>query len=112
MIDKEAIMRKIESLPDADLKKIYPYLDTQLNILKNGNGKAVRPPCPIYSTLEGIYGLQLNKALSGAVSSEDALKETDALFTNALKGNLMIPYAQPSYDDTLENTLKLIDSLA
>ena len=103
---------RVSMYQDADLQKIYPYLDTQLNILKNGNGKAVRPPCPIYSTLEGIYGLQLNKALSGAVSSEDALKETDALFTNALKGNLMIPYAQPSYDDTLENTLKLIDSLA
>ena len=97
---------------DADVKKIYPYLDTQLGILKMGNGKAVRPPCPIYSTLEGIYGLQLNKVLSGSVSSADSLKETDTLFTNALTGNLMIPYGQPSYEDTLQNTQNLIDSLA
>jgi multiple sugar transport system substrate-binding protein len=97
---------------DAELKKIYPYLDAQLGILQSGNGKAVRPPCPIYSTLEGIYGLQLNKVLTGAVSSADALKETETLFTNALKGNLMIPYSQPSYEDTLENTKKLIKSLA
>jgi multiple sugar transport system substrate-binding protein len=97
---------------DAELKQIYPYLDAQLGILKSGNGKAVRPPCPIYSTLEGIYGLQLNKALTGSISSAHSLQETDTLFTTALKGNLMIPYAQPSYDDTLENTQKLIDSLA
>jgi multiple sugar transport system substrate-binding protein len=103
---------RLSMYQDADVKKIYPYLDAQLGILKNGNGKAVRPPCPIYSTLEGIYGLQLNKVLTGSVSSTDALKETDSLFTNALKGNLMIPYAQPSYEDTLENTQKLIDSLA
>jgi len=97
---------------DAELKQIYPYLDAQLGILKSGNGKAVRPPCPIYSTLEGIYGLQLNKVLTGSVSSADSLEETDTLFTNALKGNLMIPYSLPSYEDTLENTQKLIDSLA
>jgi len=97
---------------DADLKKIYPYLDTQLGILKMGDGKLVRPPCPIYSTLEGIYGLQLNKVLAGTATPADSLKETATLFNNALTGNLMIPYAQPSYADTLENTQKLIDSLA
>jgi multiple sugar transport system substrate-binding protein len=103
---------RLSMYQDADVKKIYPYLDTQLQILKQGNGKAVRPPCPIYSTLEGIYGLQLNKVLSGAATSADALKETDTLFKNALSGNLMIPYSQPSYDDTLENTIKLMQSLA
>ena len=97
---------------DADLIKIYPYLDTQLGILQMGDGKVVRPPCPIYSTLEGIYGLQLNKVLSGAAAADASLKETETLFTNALTGNLMIPYSQPSYADTLENTQKLIDSLA
>ena len=61
-------MAALSLYKDAELKKIYPYLDAQLGILKSGNGKAVRPPCPIYSTLEGIYGLQLNKVLTGAVS--------------------------------------------
>jgi hypothetical protein len=49
---------------------------------------------------------------AGSATAADALKETSTLFTNALTGNLMIPYAQPSYDDTLENTQKLVDSLA
>lgn len=97
---------------DADLKTYYPWLDTQLAILKMGDGKVVRPPCPIYSTLEGIYGLQLNEVLSGTLTAANSLKTTDALFTNALTNNLMIPYSQPSYEDTLANTQKLIDSLA
>ena len=34
------------------------------------------------------------------------------LWTNVLKGNFMIPYSLESYDDTLDNTKKLIASLA
>jgi multiple sugar transport system substrate-binding protein len=97
---------------DAELKAIYPYLDTQFKIMSQGNGKIVRPPCPIYSTLEGIYGLQINKVLAGAAAAADSLAETDTLFRNALTGNLMLPYQLESYDDTLENTKTLIDSLA
>ena len=97
---------------DADLNEVYPYLDTQLKILSQGNGKIVRPPVSIYSTLEGIYGLQINKVLAGDLSAEDSLAEADTLFRNALSGNLMLPYQLESYDDTYENTLKLIDDLA
>ncbi len=97
---------------DAELQEIYPYLDTQFKIMAQGNGKIVRPPMPIYSTLEGIYGLQINKVLAGAATPEQSLAETDTLWRNALTGNMLLPYQLESYDDTLENTIALIDSLA
>ena len=80
--------------------------------LQAGNGKIVRPPAPVYTTLEGIYGLNLNNTLSGAMSPEDCLKQTSSFFTNILKGNFLIPYNQPSFDDTLDATKALIKSLA
>ncbi|MBV7327233.1 extracellular solute-binding protein [Chloroflexi bacterium TSY] len=102
----------VSNYEDAELQEIYPYLDTQLKIMRQGNGKVVRPPMPTYSTLEGIYGLQLNRALDGSLSAEDALAETDLTWQNILKGNFMIPYQLESFDDTLESTQALIDQLA
>lgn len=97
---------------DADLLKIYPYLPAQIADLKRGNGKIVRPPCPVYTTLEGIYGLNLNKVLSGDTAPDAALKDTESFFSNILTGNFLIPYKQPTYDDTLDATKALIASLA
>ena len=97
---------------DPALGKLYPYLPLQLSLLKDANGKAVRPPAPVYTTLEGIYGLNLNRVLAGNSSPSDALSQTSSLFQNVLAGNYMIPYALPSYDDTLANTKALIASLA
>lgn len=97
---------------DPDLLEIYPYLDLQLKILQQGNGKVVRPPAPGYTTLEGVYGLQLNQALTGTLTPEDALAQTDTLWQNILAGLLLVPYSGESYDDTLENTQALIDRLA
>ena len=50
---------------DPDLLKIYPYLPGQLVGLEAGNGKISRPGAPTYTTLESIYGLNLNKVLTG-----------------------------------------------
>jgi len=97
---------------DAELKEIYPYLDTQLKLMRQGNGKIVRPPMPIYTTLEGIYGLQINQVLADVMSAEDSLAMTETLFNNVLSGNMLVPYRLESYDDTLENTIALMDSLA
>ena len=97
---------------DAELVKLYPALPAQYAELKRGNGKIVRPPCPVYTTLEGIYGLNLNKALSGALTPEQALSDTSSYFTNILKGNFLIPYSQESYNDTLDATKELMASLA
>ena len=38
----------------------------QLDLLRQSNGKIVRPPAPVYTTLEGIYGLNLNRVLAGS----------------------------------------------
>src|SRR5215212_4777810 len=97
---------------DPELQEIYPYLDLQLKIMQQGNGKAVRPPAPGYTTLEGVYGLQLNQALTGALTPEEALSTTETLWNNILAGLLLVPYSGESYDDTLENTQALIDKLA
>ena len=97
---------------DPEITAIYPYLDMQLKIMQQGNGKLVRPPAPGYTTLEGVYGLQLNQALSGALSAEDAIAATEQLWQNILAGLLLIPYSGESYDDSLENTQALIDRLA
>jgi multiple sugar transport system substrate-binding protein len=95
---------------DADLQKLYPYLSTQQQLLKMGNGKISRPPVPVYTSLEAVYGLQINQVLSGADPAA-ALETTNTLFSNILSGNQFLPYEGESYDDTLENTVALIDSL-
>lgn len=97
---------------DPELKAIYPYLDAQESMMLQGNGKVARPPAPIYTTLEGILGLQLNKILIGEQSVADGLATTESLFNNTLNGNFMLPYMLPSYDDTLDATKALIASLA
>ncbi|WP_284164812.1 sugar ABC transporter substrate-binding protein [Frigidibacter sp. SD6-1] len=96
---------------DSDLTEHYPYLGEQLGMLEAGNGKIARPPAPVYTTLEGILGLELNKVLIGSSTPEEALAQADTLFTNTLKGNFLIPYSYPSFDDTLEATKDLIASL-
>lgn len=97
---------------DEELRQIYPHLDTQMEMMGLGNGKVVRPPVPIYTSLEAVYGLQINQAMTGTVTPEAALSTTEMLFTNILTGNQMIPYEVESYDDTLENTVALIESLS
>src|SRR5205823_5055479 len=100
---------------DADLRKVYPFLDTQLESMKLGNGKIARPPAPVYTTLEGVYGLQINQVMSGGATPKAALDTTNSLFKNILTGNQMISgdgkYPRESFDDTLENTKKLIASV-
>jgi multiple sugar transport system substrate-binding protein len=97
---------------DEELREIYPFLDTQLEMMRLGNGKIARPPMPLYTSLEGVYGLQINQVMSGGVTPEAALETTQTLFTNILSGNQMIPYSVESYDDTLDNTKALIESLS
>ncbi len=76
---------------DADLKAIYPYLDVQYSMMKQGNGKVTRPPVPGYTALESVLGLTLNQLLTGDEAPAAALECTNALLASILKGNLMIP---------------------
>lgn len=95
---------------DPELQGIYPYLDTQRILMSQGNGKIARPPAQVYASLEAIYGLQLNQALGG-MDPAQALATTDTLYTNILSGNQLLPYLGDSFDDTLANTIALIDSV-
>ena len=97
---------------DSDLAQHYPYLGDQLGMLERGNGKLVRPPAPVYTTLEGILGLELNKVLIGQTTPADALKQVEDLFTNTLNGNFLLPYSLPTFDDTPEATAALIANLS
>jgi multiple sugar transport system substrate-binding protein len=64
----------------------------------------------VYTSLEAVYGLQINQVLSGADPAA-ALETTNTLFSNILSGNQFLPYEGESFDDTLESTVALIDSL-
>ena len=97
---------------DEELRAIYPFLDTQLEMMRLGNGKIVRPPATIYTSLEAVYGLQINQVMADQTTPEAALETTQTLFLNILSGNQMIPYGVESYDDTLDNTKALIESLS
>lgn len=97
---------------DQELRSIYPFLDTQREMMELGNGKIVRPPIPIYTSLEAVYGLQINQSMTGSVPAEAALQTTQTLFDNILRGNQMIPYDVESVNDTLENTIALMDRLS
>jgi multiple sugar transport system substrate-binding protein len=97
---------------DEDCLKIYPWLSTQLYSLKEGNGKITRPPIPIYTTLEGFYGLQLNMAVAGLKTPETALADAKSQFELALKQNFYLPFKMTSYDDTLERVTELIAKLS
>ena len=97
---------------DSDLAAHYPYLGDQLGMLERGNGKLVRPPAPVYTTLEGILGLELNKVLIGQTTPAEALQQVEDLFTNTLNGNFLLPYGFPTFDDTPEATAALIANLS
>lgn len=97
---------------DPDIRKIYPYLDVQLAMMEQGNGKISRPPVPGYTALEGVLGLELNQFLSSNADVAAGLKQTNELFKNVLAANFMLPYKQPSYDDTLDAAKALIKQLS
>jgi multiple sugar transport system substrate-binding protein len=103
---------RVSNFTDTDLIEVYPFLPEARKMLETGNGKLARPPAPIYTTLEGIFGLGLNKILAGQSSVESALDEVQTLYTNTLNGNFMLPYSAPTFDDTLDATKKLIADLA
>jgi len=97
---------------DAEVKKVYPYLDVQLAMMEQGNGKISRPPVPGYTALEGVLGLQLNQFLSGSGEVQAGLNQCNEIFKNVLAANFMRPYKQQSYDDSLPATQALIKSLS
>jgi multiple sugar transport system substrate-binding protein len=97
---------------DSEIKAVYPYLDVQYDLMKQGNGKVTRPPVPGYTALESVLGLTLNQLLTGDADAKAALTTANGLFSGILKGNLMIPYQKPSFADTLDGAKDLIGKLS
>jgi len=97
---------------DKDLLEHYPYLSVHRYSVEHANGKLSRPPVNVYSTLEAIYGLNINKLLCGQETLEGALVNTQSEFERVLKENSLIPFNGESYDDTMENLIKFIEKLS
>jgi multiple sugar transport system substrate-binding protein len=66
----------------------------------------------LYPSLEGMYGLQLNRVLAGHVTPEQAMEEAQVQFETILKQNFYLPYPMEGYNDTLEKTIGLIKTLS
>jgi multiple sugar transport system substrate-binding protein len=105
---------------DRQLQEIYPWLPLQLKLFEGWDspykaipsGKIVRPTVPIYVTLEGIYGLYLNKAVAGEMSATDALNTANSFSKTILEKNFYIPWKAESYNDTLEGCIELMKRLS
>jgi multiple sugar transport system substrate-binding protein len=105
---------------DKQLQEIYPWLPLQLKLFEGWespykcipSGKIVRPGMPLYVTLEGVYGLYLNKALAGEMSPSEALDTANSFMKTLLERNFYIPWKGESYNDTLENCIELMKRLS
>lgn len=94
-----------------ELLEHYPWMDIEYRIKQVANGKVVRPTIPVYVQVEGLYGLELNRVLAGHVSPRQALNNVQTQVEVMLTNSGLIPWLRDSYDDTLENTIRLIESL-
>ncbi len=90
----------------------YPWLPTQLKVMESGNGKAVRPPIPIYYTLEGLYGTALNQMIRGVMTPSATARNVESEFKSVLGDDSYLPYVGLSYNDTLSKTAQLLNGLA
>lgn len=104
--------KSIYERPGDELMELYPWLPTQYDILKGANGKAIRPPISNYFTLEGIYGRNLNRALTGETTVKEALDNVQGEFDAILRNTGFIPWLAESYNDTVASTSMLLKSLA
>jgi hypothetical protein len=66
----------------------------------------------LYPTLEGFYGLQINKVLAGQLTPEQSAKEAQEQFEIILKQNYYLPFMGKSYDDTPDRAVELIKELS
>jgi multiple sugar transport system substrate-binding protein len=90
----------------------YPWLPIQLKVMEAGNGKAVRPPIPIYYALEGLYGTALNNTIRGQMTPSAAASSVESEFKSVLGDDGYLPYGGAQYPDTLANTVTLLKRLS
>lgn len=102
---------RVSLYDDAELLEAYPYLPTQLEMIRAGNGKVVRPPVQNYSTLEQTIGNNLNQMLVNDVDPAETAETIQSGLTDILTEEGYIPWEGESYDDTLGKTEDLITDL-
>lgn len=125
-VTSAATQRKMALLPDslfADFARaslyddeqvthLYPFLDVQLRGLRDGDGKAVRPPSMNYTTIEGYYGRRLNRVLAGQDTPDSALAAVQRQTTDTMGIDGFLPWPRASYPDTVERTRHLLRRLS
>ncbi|MFB6290901.1 MAG: ABC transporter substrate-binding protein [Candidatus Bipolaricaulia bacterium] len=65
-----------------DLQEINPFYPAQLDSLQNARP---RPRIPEYSEVESVLGIQLSRAVAGAISPEKALDNANKKIENIMK---------------------------
>ena len=70
-----------DTYADPDVKKAVPYAAELLQALKQAKA---RPVSPVYPQISQAIYKNVNDALAGRVSAQDALKKADSQITNAL----------------------------
>jgi multiple sugar transport system substrate-binding protein len=70
-----------DTYSDPDVKKAVPYAAELLQALKQAKA---RPVSPVYPQISQAIYKNVNDALAGRVSPQDALKKADSQITNAL----------------------------
>ena len=96
---------------DEDLLDAYPYLPTQLEVIRGGNGKVVRPPVQNYSTLEQTIGNALNEMLVNDGDAADTAQQIQDGLEETLTEEEYIPWEGESYEDTPERNEELMAEL-
>lgn len=96
---------------DTQLLEAYPYLPTQLEVIRGGNGKVVRPPVQNYSTLEQKIGNELNEMLVNDVDPGETAEQIQVGLEEILEKEGYIPWEDESYEDTPASTEKLLAEL-
>ena len=96
---------------DKQLLEAYPYLPTQLEVIRGGDGKVVRPPVQNYSTLEQTIGNELNEMLVNDVDPAETAEQIQAGLEESLTEEDYIPWEGESYEDTLARTEELMAEL-
>ena len=100
---------------DPELQEVYPSLEIQLRMAEFTDGKTARPHVPIYPSLEGVYGLNINRALAGELSPAQALENIETQFQTILQQNYYVPpenMSIPQSDESWERSLEVIERLS
>jgi multiple sugar transport system substrate-binding protein len=103
---------RVSLLEDPDLRRAYPSIDVQLRMAEYTDGKTARPHFPLYPSLEGVYGREINRALAGQISSAQAMENIEDGFRIILRQNYYLPFSLAESDESWDRSLDVIRRLS